>query len=89
MGTTKLVQILIQWQEQEEDEDGEEELGAKVEPDVPLLARSPQGLQRAHAGDHRLGPAESAGGGERVPRRGVFAPHQHFIELVFIYFHLR
>lgn len=71
-----MIYDLFQWQEQKEDEDGEEELGAKVEPDVPLLARSPPRLQRAHAGDHCVGPAESAGGGERFPRRGVFIPRQ-------------
>lgn len=46
-----------------------------MEPDVPLLARAPQGLPRAHAGDHRVGPAKSAGRGERFPWRGGFTVH--------------
>lgn len=41
-----------------------------MEPDLHIFPRSPAGLQRTHARDHSVGPAQSAGGGERIPGRG-------------------
>lgn len=42
-----------------------------MEPDLPLFPRSPTGLQRTHARDHSMGPAQSPGGGKWIPGRGA------------------
>lgn len=41
-----------------------------MEPDLYVFAGAPARVSGTYAGDHIVGPSQSAGGGERVPGRG-------------------
>lgn len=41
-----------------------------MESDLHVFTGAPEGVSRAHAGDHIVGPSQGQGGGERVLGRG-------------------